>query len=777
MKTIGKAGWGSHALAAGVAAMLGWTGCSAKPNTLPDDTGGGGGGAATTSTTGHTTGGGGGHATGAGGAGPVCPGAKLCGDKCTNTDFDPQNCGQCGAACPQGQLCSKGVCSIACAGGTTQCGDACVDAQSDHENCGTCGKICSAGEVCSKGACSLECLGGSTQCGSTCVDVQNDPQNCGGCGTACKPGEVCAAGQCGVTCLGGSTQCGDTCVDVQNDPANCGKCGAQCPAGQVCSTGVCALSCGVGTQKCGAKCVATASDPQNCGACGLACSGGQACFSGKCGLCGPGQTQCGQTCVDAQADPKNCGGCGVACSANQVCYNGACAASCGGGLTQCGQTCVDAQKDVKNCGACGKTCGLGGTCQNGACVECDSNVTDCDGDGWMVADGDCCDKPGLCGADPSLVNPGAIEVVGNGLDDNCNGLVDLFDTQDTVSCDNGLASDSKDAGDFAKAIGLCRTTTENPPLLKDKTWGLLSAEILLADGTPLQDFEAVSIRTAFGSINPPTTEGQSVLVISSGIAADATETMPGPNGGAPGGFNVSTSHNPPSQVDLSAAGLPTSVADWYATPNPPLKGAGSLPGSPGCNASNESQANDSVMLHLRLRAPTNVKAFSFNSYFISAEYPEFVCTSFNDQFIALVDTPNGVPSPLPNPIDKNLMTYTQGQQKWPIGINIAKGTSLFAVCNAQQLQDPSCLGGGSPDLSSCSLGDAQLKGTGFEAPVGDTCNIGGGTFWLTTAGNVIPGDIVELRIAVWDVGDSAFDSLAVIDGFRWLPNATLAGTQ
>jgi hypothetical protein len=181
------------------------------------------------------------------------------------------------------------------------------------------------------------------------------------------------------------------------------------------------------------------------------------------------------------------------------------------------------------------------------------------------------------------------------------------------------------------------------------------------------------------------------------------------------------------------------------------------------------------MLALRLRAPTNAKAFSFNSYFFSAEYPEYVCTSFNDQFIALVDTPNGVPSPIANPIDKNLMTYTQGGQQWPIGINIAKGTSLFSVCETKQA-NPGCW---DDDVSaqSCSLGASQLMGTGFEAGGGfDNCTIGGGTFWLTTAGNVIAGDIVELRIAIWDVGDSSWDSLAVIDGFQWLANATLPGT-
>jgi hypothetical protein len=362
--------------------------------------------------------------------------------------------------------------------------------------------------------------------------------------------------------------------------------------------------------------------------------------------------------------------------------------------------------------------------------------------------------------------------VGNGIDDNCNGATDLFDTADTVSCDSGLASDSSAATDYAKALGICRTTTLSPPL-PQKTWGLIDAQILRADGSPLGDVQARSIRSSFGSVSPPNTEGSAMIVLSSGIAADATQVSPGPNGGAPAGFNVSTSHTPASNVNIGAAAAQYSVNDWYATPNLPLKPANGLPDSPGCNASNVTAAQDSVMLVLTMRAPTNASAFSFNSYFMSAEYPEYVCTSFNDQFIALVDTPSGTPSPIPNPVDKNLMTYTSGGQKWPIGINIATGTDLFAVCESQAA-NPMCWDT-SVAATSCSLGIAQLTGTGYEKPAG-SCLIGGGTFWLTTAGNVIPGQIVQLRIVLWDVGDSAFDSLALIDGFTWLSDATLPGT-
>ena len=180
------------------------------------------------------------------------------------------------------------------------------------------------------------------------------------------------------------------------------------------------------------------------------------------------------------------------------------------------------------------------------------------------------------------------------------------------------------------------------------------------------------------------------------------------------------------------------------------------------------------MLVLTIRAPTNARAFSFNSYFFSAEFPEYVCTPYNDQFIALVDTPNGTPSPIANPVDKNLMTLTQNNQKWPIAINIASGTSVFSVCDAAS-KSQQCQGQQVSSIS-CGLGATQLDGTGFEKPATDNCLVGGGTYWLTTAGNVIPGDTVQLRIAIWDVSDSIFASTALIDGFQWLTNATLPGT-
>jgi hypothetical protein len=123
------------------------------------------------------------------------------------------------------------------------------------------------------------------------------------------------------------------------------------------------------------------------------------------------------------------------------------------------------------------------------------------------------------------------------------------------------------------------------------------------------------------------------------------------------------------------------------------------------------------------------------------------------------------------------MTWSDQGRRWPIGVNMASGTALFRTCATQQQQNALCW---NPRVSaqSCSSGPGELSGTGFDIPVAPAhCLNGGGTGWLVTSGNVRPGEIVELRIALWDVADHVLDSLALLDGFQWLEQPAQAGTS
>ena len=60
-----------------------------------------------------------------------------------------------------------------------------------------------------------------------------------------------------------------------------------------------------------------------------------------------------------------------------------------------------------------------------ACIDTASTACDLDGDGYSLDQGDCDD------ADPN-VSPGATEVCDDGIDNDCDALIDLDDSGDCV---------------------------------------------------------------------------------------------------------------------------------------------------------------------------------------------------------------------------------------------------------------------------------------------------------------------------------------------------------
>lgn len=133
--------------------------------------------------------------------------------------------------------------ALTCQAGSTACNGKCVDLQGDSKNCGKCGNACMDPQVCAQGSCTTSCPIGRSKCGNSCVDTLTDPQNCGGCGIGCNVMQACTMGMC---CDPNATICSGKCVDTQNDKNNCGMCGKTCPGscnqGQCCEkppTGMC----------------------------------------------------------------------------------------------------------------------------------------------------------------------------------------------------------------------------------------------------------------------------------------------------------------------------------------------------------------------------------------------------------------------------------------------------------------------------------------------------------------------------------------------------------
>jgi hypothetical protein len=191
-----------------------------------------------------------------------------------------------------------------------------------------------------------------------------------------------------------------------------------------------------------------------------------------------------------------------------------------------------------------------------------------------------------------------------------------------------------------------------------------------------------------------------------------------------------------------------------------------LPNSPGCPAPVGTQARDPVMLQLRIRVPGNARSFSFSTRFFTSEYAEWVCSEFNDMFVVLLDSAfAGEPA---NPPDKNLARYQGASGSYPLGVNLSHGnTGLFVACRNGTI---GCWGSSPSTHESCT-DTADLIGTGFDRPKVGGCDqdslLGGATGWLTVRGNVVPGEVIELRFALWDTSDGLYDSVVLIDNFAW----------
>ena len=571
------------------------------------------------------------------------------------------------------------------------------------------------GEFCDSntGTCQPGCnddadCGGMTVCdtvNNTCIGCLVDA-NCG-LGTVCQ-NSACVPGCTDQQpCAMGLACCTGQCFDLLTDLAHCGSCDA-CPAldnaSSSCVMGVCQFeACDNNFNDCD-------------GDLGNGCETDDQC------LCTPNMA------IPCYSGPDNTAGVGVCKKGTQTCN------AQGTGYGDCIGEVLPSSDDI-----CGN--GLDDNCNN----VVDDNP-DADGDGFKKCE-ECCDTVGPACLNPNLVNPGAFEVGGNMVDDDCDGQVD----NPLPSCDAGLASNSGTANDYAKAIDLCQFTVENPPQ-NMKKWGVISSNLQRANGDNSIAANSKSIRQNFGTGGIVPQQNTSMAVFSTGNAA-------------------AQNHNNPAYADFQG-GVDTGLdvqapADWLAA------NGGQFPNAPGCPGAGSATAFDSMMLKIRVRVPTNALSFNVQMHFFSAEWPEYVCTTFNDLFVTLVDAPGAM-----NPADKNIAIYTTPQnQKYPVGVNIAKAAAgLFTECQNGQI---ACLGNGG-NYNNCTAGLGPLANTGFQIPEGGcgaNTSTGGGTGWLKMAGNVVPGAVMEIRFVIWDTGDSAWDSLVLLDDWKWSVQASQPGVM
>lgn len=306
---------------------------------------------------------------------------------------------------------------------------------------------------------------------------------------------------------------------------------------------------------------------------------------------------------------------------------------------------------------------------------------DFDGDGYALKDD--------CNECNTSINKGAHDIPGNGIDEDCSGTPD----DEEIECDSSLSG--SDPFDGAKAMGLCKKADPN-----GRDWGVIEAKWVKPDGSSLGNngMEGVNVVSKFG-VNDPQF-GKSMLVLSSGLAEE----------GAP---------------------ITTDKGFTHGTPD------GYPKESPACPGVKTGKAQDGAALELKIRVPSNAQSFSYQQNFFTQEYPVYICSTFNDFFVTMMDPP-------PDGLEDGNIAFDQDTN--PISVN----NSLLQVCKA---------GTHKGKTFPCPLGEDTLSSTGFEGHAG--------TGWLTTSAPVTPGSEITLRFAIWDSGDGALDSTVLIDDFKF----------
>ena len=253
---------------------------------------------------------------------------------------------------------------------------------------------------------------------------------------------------------------------------------------------------------------------------------------------------------------------------------------------------------------------------------------------------------------------------------------------------------------------------------------------MLPDGTATQSSNA-KFETGFGILGPlfgtsnKTQQGQHMLGLSSGTARQPTDT----------GY----------VKGVAAGGLTGGFQKGYTSGAP--KG---FPGTTqACPGVTFGAANDGAALKLVIRVPTNALTMSFDSNFFSCEFPNYVCSAYNDTFVVIMTPP---PAGEPSTANDNIAFDSKGNI-------ISVNAGFLQVCDTNSKT--------SHGTYACAEGPGNLVGTGFGKDTVGSDHAS--TDWLTTKVSVasLAGQEITLLFAVWDSSDGLLDTTVLVDNVTW----------
>lgn len=199
-----------------------------------------------------------------------------------------------------------------------------------------------------------------------------------------------------------------------------------------------------------------------------------------------------------------------------------------------------------------------------------------------------------------------------------------------------------------------------------------------------------------------------------------------------------------------------------------------LGGMPGIDpfAKGGGSMHNAVEWRLHLKAPPGAQGLRFRHVFFSEEYDDYVGSSFNDKFYAVIEagsTNGGSPTVINYTDCRDPQAYSDFVCS--PGMQFCNPRARYCYIAINTALSECCW------LKGCPNGTAKtsIAGTGYECAAGqgsDSANSGSSTGWLMTEWPVEPGEEFWLTFHVHDTGDGIFDSEVILDGLQFVGAVT-----